>query len=373
MKDNLPIVTVEEFSQIIKQQLNENNYRPIFGLGKGGIGKTESIAHLAKEELKIGYIDMRLLLYTETDLKGIPYPNEEHTKTIWLQNNILPNASIHGEKGILVLDEITSCSRSVRTAAYQLLNERRLGEYILPDNWLIVCLGNGEEDGGDYEGMEGNFANRCSVFKVVHNVETWKSWAYNNNVNPLVIGYISFKSSDLHSYNNDNETDILFASPRSWKAVSDILNSNPYDANNRLLLARIAGNIGPAVADQFNAFCKYKNNDIDTDAILNGTKFPVIESNEIAIITIQNLINIVGNEIKADLSIGNEISSNTVTRFCNVIKWMVGLKTEFAVMGIKDLIAFDRVNIAKLLMNAQIHQICPELLQFTKTNKGIFM
>ena len=148
MASNLPTVTVEQFTTIIERQFNEGNKRPIFGLGKGGIGKTESIADLTKR-LGIGYIDIRLLMYSEVDLKGIPYPNDSHTATIWLQNDILPREDRDGAKGILVLDEITSVARSVRTAAYQLLNERRLGEYVMPEGWMIVCLGNGEEDGGD--------------------------------------------------------------------------------------------------------------------------------------------------------------------------------------------------------------------------------
>lgn len=224
--NNLPVVTVAQFSEIVKLQLSEKNYRPIFGLGKGGIGKTESIETLARR-MNIGYIDIRLLLYAETDLKGIPYPDQSHTTTIWLQNNILPRADRDGNIGILVLDEITSVQRSVRTAAYQLLNERRLGEYKLPPNWLIVCLGNGEDDGGDFQGMEANFINRCSVFNVIPDVDTWKAWALQNNVNYLVTAYVSWRPSDLHTFNPDSETDVIFASPRSWKAVSDILNAHP--------------------------------------------------------------------------------------------------------------------------------------------------
>ena len=50
---NLPSITVDIFTKIVEMQFNENNFRPIFGLGKGGIGKTESIMDLAKNKLKI--------------------------------------------------------------------------------------------------------------------------------------------------------------------------------------------------------------------------------------------------------------------------------------------------------------------------------
>lgn len=370
--ENLPSVTVKEFTDIIKMQLEEDNYRPVFGLGKGGIGKTESLKDLAVNDLGIGYIDIRLLLYTETDLKGIPYPDETHTKTIWLQNNILPIAERDGERGILVLDEITSANRSIRTAAYQLLNERKLGEYVLPDKWLIVCIGNGEEDGGDYQGMEGNFANRCSVFNVVPNVEAWKDWAIANGVNPLVIGYITFKPQDLHSFNPEAENDILFASPRSWKAVSDILNKHEFDEGNNILIRRIVASIGHRVGYSFVAYCKLKNKVIDPYRIVNNGEMPVVNGVEITTITIQSVIKIVGELIKEDVRNTNEISSVTVGKLANAIKWIISLKVEYAVMGIKDLIRYKPDIISKVLLNSQFHQYCPDFKKFVKNNSNIF-
>ena len=372
MSSNLPSITVDTFIEIVKMQLEEKNYRPIFGLGKGGIGKTESIHDLAVKELGIGYIDIRLLLYAETDLKGIPYPNAEHTKTIWLQNNILPCVERDGEEGILVLDEITSASRSVRTAAYQLLNERKLGEYQLPDKWLVVCLGNGEEDGGDFQGMEGNFANRCSVFNVVPNLEAFKTWAFKNNINELVSGYVSFKPQDLHSYNPESETELLFASPRSWKAVSDILNTHKFKENDKVLAARIIANLGQSVGYSFLAYCKYSNKAVDPMAILNGTLFPEVHEAEIATITIQSIIKILGEKVKNEVSLIKGISSETTIHLANGLKWILGLKKEYAVMGFKDLIAYDMNTFTRIIMNPNLQQACPEIIKFANENAEIF-
>lgn len=368
---SMPAVTVSDFSEIIKMQLEENNYRPIFGLGKGGIGKTESIHDLAIE-LGIGYVDIRLLLYTETDLKGIPYPNENHTKTIWLENDILPTAEKDGERGILVFDEITSAQRSVRTAAYQLLNERRLGSYVLPDGWLIVCLGNGEEDGGDYQGMEGNFANRCSVFNVIPDVEAWKSWAYAHNIDPIITAYINFKPMNLHSYNSEDETDILFASPRSWKAVSDILKVRKIDTENRILCDRIVANLGQQVGLDFLAFCKYKDETIDPMRIIMNGETPNITSNELMNITVQSVIKIIADKIKLDISAGGNITSETVQCVINALHWILTLKTEFAVMGIRDLVSTNRLVMTKIIANPQVVALIPELVKFMSVNKVIY-
>lgn len=370
---NLPSITVDAFSKIVEMQFREKNFRPIFGLGKGGIGKTESIMSLALDVLHVGYVDVRLLLYSETDLKGIPYPDESHTRTIWLQNDILPTVQRDGKVGILVFDEITSCSRSVRTAAYQLLNERRLGEYVLPEGWMIVCLGNGEEDGGDYQGMEGNFANRCSVFNVVPDVESWKLWAYNKGVNPLVIGYVSWKPSDLHSYDPENETEMLFASPRSWTAVSTILNANEFNDKDTILCSRIQSNLGLRVGQQFISFCKFKNQTVDPKKIVIDGEKPVIKSQEVLYITISSVVKIVGDKLMSDLDrLNGSCTQESINMLANALKWILSLTKEQAVMGFKDLLDYNTDIMRGIVMTKELLEACPEFPSFVNENREIF-
>lgn len=370
--NNLPVVTVAQFSEIVKLQLSEKNYRPIFGLGKGGIGKTESIETLARR-MNIGYIDIRLLLYAETDLKGIPYPDQSHTTTIWLQNNILPRADRDGNIGILVLDEITSVQRSVRTAAYQLLNERRLGEYKLPPNWLIVCLGNGEDDGGDFQGMEANFINRCSVFNVIPDVDTWKAWALQNNVNYLVTAYVSWRPSDLHTFNPDSETDVIFASPRSWKAVSDILNAHPFNKDDTLNNARIMANLGTTIGNNFIAFCKYKETTVEPADILAG-KVRGFDSTslEVLFLTMQGVVKMLSDMTNKDMQMTQKLSDSTMDCWANAVKWMLSLKSvEHQVMGLKDLIKSNQNIASHLFLNPQFNAKCPELRTFVMNNQNV--
>ena len=374
MESNIPSITVDDFSKVVEMQFEDKNFRPIFGLGKGGIGKTESIEDLAKKKLKIGYIDVRLLLYSETDLKGIPYPDESHIRTIWLQNNILPTVEKDGETGILVFDEITSCAKSVRTAAYQLLNERRLGEYKLPDGWLVVCLGNGEEDGGDYQGMEGNFANRCSVYNVVPNLESWKKWAMKHNINELVTAYVTFKPQDLHSYNPDSETELLFASPRSWKAVSDLLNKHEYSSDNKLLITMLQANLGQRVGQTFISFCKFKNKTVDPMDILRGKFVGDITQQEILIITIQSVIKIIGDKVTEEVNKTNSISEQTLKYLANGLRWILNMsRKEYAVMGFKDLVKYDEVIMKRVLLSPELNKTCPDVLKFAKEQKVIFI
>lgn len=389
MANNVPIVTVSEFTEIVKQQFVDGDFRPLFGLGKGGIGKTESIETLTKE-LEIGYVDIRLLLYSETDLKGIPFPNAEHTKAVWLQNDILPDEERDGKKGILVLDEITSCSRSLRTAAYQLLNERRLGQYELPAEWLVVCLGNGEEDGGDFEGMEANFVNRCSMFNVMPDDKAWRTWAVRNGVNPLVTAYVQWKPSDLHTYKDSGDYDcMLFASPRSWVAVSNILNHHGDSIESRIVSSRILGNLGNEVGNRFLAFAKYKDKTVPPEEILNGNVKAIemlnnnIENstgNEIIFMTVNEVVKKLADEISAEAKNpanrrGREIlfSDGLIVHAANGIRWFLTLKRlETRVMALNQF--FDSCKEARsLMLNRKFLMACPEIRQFAANNSTILL
>lgn len=75
-----------------------------------------------------------------SDLRGIPFRDSNNGEKVeWAVPSMLPNSETHGKQGILFLDEITSAVPSVSAAAYQLILDRRLGEYRVPDGWAIFC------------------------------------------------------------------------------------------------------------------------------------------------------------------------------------------------------------------------------------------
>ena len=61
---------------------------------------------------------------------------------------------------ILFLDEMNSAAPAVQAAAYQLILNRKVGQYTLPDNVLIVAAGNREADKGVTYRMPAPLANR---------------------------------------------------------------------------------------------------------------------------------------------------------------------------------------------------------------------
>lgn len=204
-----------------------NEYRvpsPMLAIGKAGIGKTEGVRGIAKK-LGIGFMELRLCNYTETDLVGVPYITEDHS-TAHAKNTLLPTVEKDGEFGILLVDEFTSTMPSVQVPILQLTDSSRgVGNYKLPAGWKIVLAGNGPDDGGTFINLPGTVISRAACYYVKPADDWAKGYATRKGVHPTIIAYILNSPGSLHAYDttSDSEYDRAFPCPRSWAALSDAL------------------------------------------------------------------------------------------------------------------------------------------------------
>ena len=135
--------------------------RPIFIWGPPGIGKSDIVRQIG-DSIEAHVIDIRLSLWEPTDIKGIPYFDSKQGTMVWAPPSELPDEKMAKKhKQIIVfLDEMNSAPPAVQAAAYQLILNRKVGTYTLPDNVLIVAAGNREADKGVTYRMPAPLANR---------------------------------------------------------------------------------------------------------------------------------------------------------------------------------------------------------------------
>ena len=330
-------MTIKEFGQCVEYNIDHNIKHAILGLGAPGVGKSEIIRQIGK---KYGYkvIDIRLAQMSEVEIGGLIYPNESRTKTVWLAPEILPDEERDGKNTILLLDEITSCTKRVQVAAYQLILDRRIGQYQLPEGTFVVALGNREDDDGVYIRLAGPLADRFEIHFIEPNFEDWKNdYALKHGVHPYVVNYLTFKPSALHNQ-KAQEGNMVFATPRSWVRVSDILYFDS-DVTNPVIRHKIIGNIGETEGAQFVAYCKKQASMITADDFMSG-KVPAPGSPEEISILTSALLNKAVFLNDAD---GNSLSEEQTALLKDIILALFRLPgAEYTIVGLKGMLEINR-------------------------------
>jgi len=239
-------------------------HTPVMLWGPPGVGKSQIIAQIARDH-GVPLIDVRLSQMEPTDLRGIPFRNGDRVE--WSVPALLPDATRHGPSGILFLDEITSAPPTVTAAAYQLILDRRLGEYRAPEGWVIFAAGNRYGDRGVTYVMPTPLANRFTHYEVEPNLEDWVAWAHSAAIDSRVIAFLRFRPDLLFDFDLAHNP-VAFPSPRSWEYAHRALAK--FDANPELLLDAVQACVGPAAGVEFKAFVDNMHELPDIDAITRG-------------------------------------------------------------------------------------------------------
>lgn len=247
MSDNIRTVKLSRAKSHIKRAFNKK--RPVFIWGPPGVGKSDVLAQIAEEGNNL-LIDLRMALLDPTDIKGYPYRDEDTNKMMWAAPAELPSEELASqyETVFLFLDELNSAPPSVQATAYQLILNRRVGQYQLPDNVVIAAAGNRDTDKGVTYRMPSPLANRFLHLEVEVNHDDWQSWAVDNDINPDVVGYLAFAKQDLFDF-DPKSSSRSFATPRSWAFVSQMLEDS--DMTHEEEMDIVTGLVGEGMAIKF--------------------------------------------------------------------------------------------------------------------------
>jgi hypothetical protein len=301
--------------------------RPLFLWGPPGIGKSELVEGIAND-LGGLMIDLRLGQMEPTDIRGIPFYNKDIGKMDWAPPVELPDEETASQYPIVVLflDELNSAAPSVQSAAYQLILNRRIGKYKLPDNVVMVAAGNRESDKGVTYRMPTPLANRFIHQEMKVDFASWQEWAVNNRIHKDVVGYLSFAKQDLYDFDAKSASR-AFATPRSWTSVSQLLDDASDDDTTMNL---IAGTVGEGLAVKFMAHKKVAGRMPNPADILSG-KVKTLEVKEVS--AMYSLVISMCYELKG--AIENKVEDKKFHEMAdNFLGYMMkNFETELTVMG----------------------------------------
>lgn len=261
----------KELNRFLTGLTSHNIKHAVMIWGKAGIGKSSIVSQVAKSN-DLQFVDVRLSQLMPSDLRGVPVPAEGITR--WAPPSFLPTQG----KGILFLDEINMAPPALQGVAQQLILDRKVGDYELPDGWFTWAAGNRADDRAAVYEMPRPLANRFLHIEAQISLDDFKQYAYRTQLNESIIGFLSFKSTLLHKVDPNSEA---WPSPRTWAMASSLLGAGlPVDSA-----------IGNAAAAEFNAYCLVKEQLPDIQAIIKGkSKLTFPDEPSVAYATISSLV-----------------------------------------------------------------------------------
>ena len=268
--------------------------------GKHGLGKS-AIVSAAATENEMGIINLRLSQMEAADVRGLPDKSPDG-RTVYLPPAEMPKGDLSWEEvqemvvaekdpakqyslaeklqprirsGILFLDESFRAQDDLQQCLFELVLDRKVGQYVLPPEWSIVCANNFFEGYLTNAFMDPAFLDRFCHIILSDGESTTQEW-----VNYMVQHHgdnaaeiIEFCAAAQENLDGRGSYELGFSvtpSRRSWDMVARVLASCEgeqfsEDAKTEV----IAGLVG---RDMALAFSRYKCPVKPRDIIENGVK-----------------------------------------------------------------------------------------------------
>ena len=281
-------MTPQELTPYLSRLIDAKLHVSLMLWGPPGIGKSSIVAEIAKKN-GLDLVDLRLSQLAPTDLRGLPVVEDGVSR--WFPPEFLP---VDGQ-GVLFLDEINMAPPAIQGIAQQLILDRKVGSYRVPENWFVWAAGNRKADRAAVFEMPSALANRFIHLDLSVDLESFKAWGLRKGLSEKILAFLAFRPSLLHSMDAHHAA---WPSPRSWSMADSLIKLN----------LSIEPAVGPGPSEEFNAFCSIYENLPDLESILDGTgkaKFPIEPSARYA--------TVLGLLVRAD----------SAERGVNALQWLI--------------------------------------------------
>lgn len=244
-------INTEEAKDLIRNVAIELN-EPLMLWGAPGTAKSSIVAQVTEEQGGV-LCDIRLGQYDSIDLRGIP--NIDERKTVWNLPATLPfigNDAFPDDCLItLFVDELTGAVPAVQGVAYQLINDRCVGEHVLKPNVRVVAASNRDGDRGATNRMATPLANRFTHAEVIPDVDVACLYAQANGWPPVWVAFMQFRKPLLNTF-DPSKPDKSFATQRTWEKAMKYYASTTMPLRTKQIA--VAGAVGDGPAAEFWGF-----------------------------------------------------------------------------------------------------------------------
>jgi MoxR-like ATPase len=263
--------------------------------------------------------DVRLLLCDPTDLKGLPVYSTDDRRAVWVMTGLFPvdpkqlanmerellmlaeqsppdfvedgiearrkiaqledliESALHDQHSVVFLDELAAAPPAVQQSAYQLVLDRKIGEYSLPRGTSIIAASNQSSHQAGVHNMPSPLKSRFIHYVLdAPSFEQWRTdFAEPRGIAESILGFLKFKEDAFFNFDpkkmrQGDQGDVTYACPRTWEFADRILRAPIAAPSLEGLETTLAGTIGSGTASEFVAHMKLFSRLPDPNEVLDG-------------------------------------------------------------------------------------------------------
>lgn len=233
---------------------------PLFS-GEAGLGKSQIVQQWVKKQRErnpnFGFIDLRIAYMEAPDLIGLP-ENEvvkEFGQEFKITSHWTPDLWPRDpdSEGLLLLEEPNRGTTGVMNCLMQLLTDRKIHKYNLPEKWIIAACINPDSSEYDVNTMDAALKDRFEEYEVEYDALTFMEFMDKAGWNESVQRFIGdaiwvYKASKELGQNGK------YISPRTWSKVQAAEKAG--SRQNRQLHRIMVGSIlGKDIGNEYHKYC----------------------------------------------------------------------------------------------------------------------
>lgn len=266
----IQIMTMLDLAQ--KARAAGKVFNPMF-TGEAGLGKSEICQAWVKKQREknpnFGFRDLRIAYMEAPDLIGLPEfaPDKKsgEVKTFHRQPDFWPT---EGE-GLILLEEPNRGTTGVMNCLMQLLTDRQVHNYKLPEGWIIAACVNPDQPGYDVNSMDVALRNRFEEFDVEFDHISFMDYIEKAGWNDSVVRFVG---SGTWTYKTSEQIKEKgkYISPRTFSKLNaaEVAGAQDDRVTHRMISYSI---LGKDIGQSYHEFC-YDNAPVTAQDLIKDKK-----------------------------------------------------------------------------------------------------
>lgn len=283
-------------------------------VGPPGCGKSD-IVHQACADAGADLVVFHPVVSDPTDFKGMPMSNAEGTEANFLPFGELKKLLNATRLTVCFIDDIGQAPPSVQAALMQLVLARQINGHKISDKVVFIGATNRREDKAAVSGLIEPLKSRFStILHIEPSVDDLCEWMLDNDVPPVAVAFLRFRPELLTNPSAPTNDFVNRALGRT------IMNMISWYKIGVVDLEVLGGAAGKGFASEFIGFLRVWEGLPNIESIRTDPARAVVPTEPAALFAVA-------------VAVASRIAADTASW---VIRYLVRLPQEFAVLGLRD-------------------------------------